>query len=43
VKSSSKIGGCVYGERVKSQILAKEEIKIKAGRTMDFDKEKFYF
>jgi len=28
---------------VKSQILAREEIKIKAGRIMDFDKEEFYF
>ena len=43
VKSSGKIGGYVYGERVKSQILTKEGIKIKAGRIMDFDKEKFYF
>jgi methylated-DNA-[protein]-cysteine S-methyltransferase len=43
VKSNGKIGGYVYGERVKSQILAREGIKIKAGRIMDFDKEKFYF
>ena len=43
VKSNGKIGGYIYGERVKSQILAKEGIKIKAGRIMDFDKEKFYF
>ena len=43
VKSNGKIGGYVYGERVKSQILAREGIKIKAGRIIDFDKEKFYF
>ena len=43
VKSNGKIGGYVYGERVKSQILAREGIKIKAGRIMDFDKVKFYF
>ena len=43
VKSNGKIGGYGYGERVKSQILAREGIKIKAGRIMDFDKEKFYF
>ena len=43
MKSNGKIGGYVHGERVKSQILAKEGIKIKAGRIMDFDKEKFYF
>jgi len=43
VKSNGKIGGYVYGERVKSQILVREGIKIKAGRIMNFDKEKFYF
>ena len=43
VKSNGKIGGYVYGERAKSQILAREGIKIKAGRILDFDKEKFYF
>ena len=43
VKSNGKIGGYVYGERVKSQILAREGIKIKAGRIMNFGKEKFYF
>ena len=43
VKSDSKIGGFVYGEKVKSQMLVKEGIKIKDGRIIDFDKEKFYF
>jgi len=43
VKFNGKIGGYVYGERVKSQMLAKEGIKIKDGKIIDFDKEKFYF
>ena len=43
VKSDSKIGGYVYGERVKSRMLANEGIKIKDGKIIDFDKEKFYF
>ena len=43
VKSDGKIGGYVYGERVKSQMLAKEGIKIKDGQIIDFDKEKFCF
>ena len=43
VKSDGKIGGYVYGEKVKSQMLVKEGIKIKDGRIIDFDKEKFYF
>jgi len=32
-----------YGERVKSQMLVKEGIKIKDGKIVDFTKEKFYF
>ena len=43
VKSDGKIGGYVYGEKVKSQMLVKEGIKIKDGRIIDFDKEKFCF
>ena len=43
VKSDGKIGGFVYGERVKSQMLAKEGIKIKDGKIVDFTKEKFCF
>ena len=43
VKSDGKIGGYVYGEIVKSQMLAKEGIKIKDGKIIDFDKEKFCF
>ena len=43
VKSDSKIGGYVYGESVKSRMLADEGIKIKDGKIIDFDKKKFYF
>jgi len=43
VKSDGKIGGFVYGERVKSQMLVKEGIKIKDGKIVDFTKEKFCF
>ena len=43
VKSNGKIGGYVYGQRVKSQMLTKEGIKIKDGKIIGFDKEKFYF
>jgi len=43
VKSDGKIGGFVYGERVKSQMLVKEGIKIKDGKIVDFAKEKFCF
>ena len=43
VKSDGKIGGYAYGERVKSSMLANEGIKIKNGKIIDFDKQKFYF
>ena len=43
VKSDCKIGGYVYGERVKSRMLANEGIKIKDGKIIDFDKDRFYF
>ena len=43
VKSDGKIGGYAYGEMVKSRMLANEGIKIKDGKIIDFDKEKFYF
>ena len=43
VKSDGKIGGYVYGERVKSQMLTKEGIKIKDGKIIYFTKEKFCF
>ena len=43
VKSNGKIGGYIYGERVKSRMLAKEGIKIKDGKIIGFYKEKFYF
>ena len=43
VKSDGKIGGYVYGERVKSYMLLKEGIKVKDGKIIDFAKEKFCF
>tara|TARA_B100000745_G_C19902643_1_gene302429 strand:- start:35 stop:334 length:300 start_codon:yes stop_codon:yes gene_type:complete len=43
VKSDGKIGGYVYGERVKSRMLANEGINVKDGKIIDFDKEKFCF
>ena len=43
VKSDGKIGGYAYGEIVKSRMLANEGVKIKDGKIIDFDKEKFYF
>ena len=43
VKSDGKIGGYAYGENVKSRMLANEGIKIKDGKIIDFDKDKFYF
>ena len=43
VKSDGKIGGYAYGERVKSSMLTSEGIKIKNGKIIGFDKEKFYF
>ena len=43
VKSDGKIGEYVYGVSVKSKMLTKEGIKIKDGKIIDFDKEKFCF
>ena len=43
VKSDGKIGGYAYGEMMKFKMLTKEGIKIKNGKIIDFDKEKFYF
>ena len=43
VKSDGRIGGYVYGERVKSRMLANEGINVKDGKIIDFDKEKFCF
>ena len=43
VKSDGKIGGYAYGEGVKSSMLTNEGIKIKNGKIIGFDKEKFYF
>ena len=42
VSSDGKIGGHTYGEMEKFQMFTKEWIKIKDGKIIDFDKEKFY-
>jgi len=41
VRSDGKIGGYTYGEMVKFKMLTKEGIKIKDGKIIDFDKEKY--
>jgi methylated-DNA-[protein]-cysteine S-methyltransferase len=43
VRSDDKIAGYTYGEIVKFKMLTKEGIRIKDGKIIDFDKEKFYF
>ena len=43
VKSDGKIGGYAYGEMVKFKMLTKEGIKIKDGKIIGFDNEKFYY
>ena len=43
VRSDGKIGRYAYGEMVKFKMLTKEGIKIKDGKIIDFDNEKFYF
>jgi len=43
VRFDGKIGGYTYGEMMKFKMLTKEGIKIKDGKIIDFDKEKFYF
>ncbi len=43
VRSDGKIGGYAYGEMTKFKMLTKEGIKIKDGKIIGFDKEKFYF
>ena len=41
VKSDGKIGGFFYGDKVKTNMLKKEGVKIKNGKILDWD-EKFY-
>ena len=41
VKADGKIGGFFYGDKVKTNMLKKEGIKIQDGKIFDFDK-KFY-
>ena len=37
VKFNGEIGGYVYGEKIKSNMLSKEGITIKDGKILDFD------
>lgn len=41
VKSDGKIGGFFYGDKVKTNMLKKEGVKIKNGKILNWD-EKFY-
>ncbi|MCX6762053.1 MAG: MGMT family protein [Candidatus Moranbacteria bacterium] len=43
VKSNGEIGGFVYGTRAKAGLLAKEEVKVKDGKVVDFEKKLFVF
>jgi methylated-DNA-[protein]-cysteine S-methyltransferase len=43
VKSDGKIGGYAYGEKTKSNMLAKEGIKIKDGKILDLENRLYRF
>jgi methylated-DNA-[protein]-cysteine S-methyltransferase len=43
VNSNGKIGGYAYGEKVKTNMLTKEGIKIKKGKILDFENRVFRF
>lgn len=43
VNSDGKIGGYAYGEKVKTNMLTKEGIKIKKGKILDFENRIFRF
>ena len=43
VKFNGEIGGYVYGEKIKSNMLSKEGITIKNGKILDFDIKKHSF
>ena len=43
VKFNGEIGGYVYGEKIKSNMLSKEGIIIKDGKILDFDRKKHSF
>ena len=43
VKFNGEIGGYVYGEKIKSNMLSKEGITIKNGKILDFDIKKYSF
>ena len=43
VMSTGKIGGYAYGEEIKSNMLAKEGIKIENGKILDWEDKVFRF
>ena len=43
VRSDGKIGGFVLGAKAKVSILAKEGIKVRDGKIVDFEQKMFYF
>ena len=43
VKSDRKVGGYAYGEKIKTNMLKNEGIKIKGGKILDWEKTVFRF
>ena len=43
IKSDGKVGGYAYGENIKSNMLAKEGIKIKKGKVLDLENNRHRF
>ena len=43
VMSTGKIGGYAYGEKVKTNMLSKEGIKIQDGKILDWEKKVYRF
>lgn len=43
VKSDGKVGGYAYGEKIKSDMLAKEGIEIKNGKILDLENRIYRF
>ena len=43
VMSTGKVGGYAYGEKIKSNMLSKEGIKIKDGKILDWENSVYRF
>lgn len=43
VKSDGKVGGYAYGEKIKTNMLTKEGIKIKDGKILDWEDSVYRF